>query len=609
MPTAGAIGFQRRAFIPSFGRDTSLDEPMPVLQNVTEFWSTIRWKMLIIFAFFSITSMFLVGCFSVAVLNVVIRRESAYFIQERINGIVDNHKRLASFLLDQVQGCDTPAPKSPIFTDYSSAVWPGAATSITVLPRGAVNRARPKWLDTDSFAGIVVDRGRLEILSFRTAERRGCSVTMLDRIPAGESFARQLASALGLQVSGGKQQLLYRYGPHEQIVHEFEANFVPGSSRPVSVVVTARNWQTGLFENWQLCEVRPSYSRTVEDLSRMGTRTATWVSLLGVIALALVTFYSLGLLLSIRLSRRIVAAIDGLTHAALQVGKGDFSVRLAVPEQDQLGMLASSFNHMTRDLENLRQQEKQNAVLERDMALAQEVQQYLYPRVPPALSGANVWGVTKAARIVSGDLYDFLPFSKTEVGLLCADVSGKGVSAALMMAHMQALAHGRLLPSDENNTRPAPDAFVTGLNRDLRGRFGNNRYATMFYGEFDSKSDVLRYINAGHCPPILIPEPGKAMKLTAGDLPIGLFPEIRYQELRVTLPKGCALVVYTDGVTDALNSQGEEFGEVRLLSYCNSLPRGASAESICMLLSKAVVEWAAGVEQFDDTTILVLSVI
>ena len=162
-----------------------------------------------------------------------------------------------------------------------------------------------------------------------------------------------------------------------------EANFVPGSSRPVSVVVTARNWQTGLFEDWEVYQVRPSYSRTLEDLSHMGMRTATWVSLLGAIALALVLVYAFGLLLSIRLSQRIVAVIDGLSHAALQVGKGDFSVRVAVPEQDQLGMLASSFNNMTRDLENLRQQEKQNAVLERDMALAHEVQQYLYPRVTP----------------------------------------------------------------------------------------------------------------------------------------------------------------------------------------------------------------------------------
>jgi sigma-B regulation protein RsbU (phosphoserine phosphatase) len=224
------------------------------------------------------------------------------------------------------------------------------------------------------------------------------------------------------------------------------------------------------------------------------------------------------------------------------------------------------------------------------------------------LSAANVSGVTRPARIVSGDLYDFIAFSKSEVALLCADVSGKGVSAALMMAHLQALAHGRLLPLDGTNPRPAPAAFVAGLNRDFRGRFGNNRYATMFYGEFDSRTKVLRYINAGHCPPILISERGEATKLSEGDVPVGLFPEITYRELRVTLSNGYAIVVYTDGVTDALNSQGEAFGEERLMNCCMSLPKGANAETICQLVSSKVAEWSAGVEQFDDTTVLVLSV-
>jgi sigma-B regulation protein RsbU (phosphoserine phosphatase) len=208
---------------------------------------------------------------------------------------------------------------------------------------------------------------------------------------------------------------------------------------------------------------------------------------------------------------------------------------------------------------------------------------------------------------VSGDLYDFLSFSDHEVGLLCADVSGKGVSAALMMAYLQALAHGRLLPLEEPKARPAPDTFVTALNRDLRGRFGNNRYATMFYGEFDSHTKVLRYINAGHCPPILISEAGETRKLPEGDMPVGLFPEIRYHELRVTLSEGCAVVVYTDGMTDALNSQGEEFGEGRLMTFCSSLPKGTNAEAICTLLASEVSQWSAGVEQFDDTTVLVLS--
>jgi sigma-B regulation protein RsbU (phosphoserine phosphatase) len=288
---------------------------------------------------------------------------------------------------------------------------------------------------------------------------------------------------------------------------------------------------------------------------------------------------------------------------------GDFSVRIPVAEEDQLGLLVDSFNGMTAHLENLREQDKQRVVLERDIALAHEAQQYLYPRSAPALSGANVWGVTRPARIVSGDLYDFFSFSKDTVGLLCADVSGKGMSAALMMAHLQAVAHGRMLTLDQPSTRPAPSAFVAMLNRDLRGRFADNRYATMFYGEYDSRSGWLRYVNAGHCRPILISETGETTALPGGDLPIGLFPDTTYQELNVRLSRGSTVIVYSDGLIDALNADEEEFGEERLIEHCRSLPKGTTAQTISASLSQCVDEWSSGVEQFDDTTILVLTAV
>jgi serine phosphatase RsbU (regulator of sigma subunit) len=579
---------------------------MRILLNMKRSWSAIRWKMLIIFAFFSIISMILVACFSVAVLNVVIRRESAYLIEERIKVIVDGHEKLSDSLRDRVSGCQGPASDLRLFPEYLNAAWPESQSLVSVLRHGATNRVSSTWHDTGSFSGIVADRGSLEIRSFRSVKREGCSVMVLVRNPMDTSFLEQLSRGAGLRTSSSKPMLLGPYRAEEGIRGEIEANFIPGSPRPIPVVVIARNWQTGQLEDWVVCQVRPSYSRTIEDLSHMGLRTASWVSPLGGIALALAIVYSCGLRLSFRLSQRIVAVIDGLSDAAHRIGKGDFSVRVAVPEYDQLGILAASFNAMTQDLESLREQEKERAVLERDIALAHEAQQYLYPRAAPVLSAASVWGVTTPARVVSGDLYDFLSFSNTEVGLLCADVSGKGMPAALMMANLQAVAHGRLLGG--TNGRPAPDAFVTALNRDIRGRFGDNRYATMFYGEFDSHSGILRYVSAGHCSPIFISEAGKATTLLEGDLPVGLFPDVAYQEHRVILSRGCAIVVYTDGVTDALNSHGESFGEERIRRCLRSLPKGANAETICAQLAGKVNEWAAGVEQFDDTTILVLSV-
>jgi serine phosphatase RsbU (regulator of sigma subunit) len=569
-------------------------------------WGAIRWKMLIIFVFFSVISMILVGCLAIAILNVVIRRESAYLLEERIKVIVDQREEL----IDSVGGgmLDCPESQSNLLQSIvePDSVW--SQNQVTVSPWRKSDSIAHAWHDTGAFAGVVSDQGQLEIRSFRAIEREGCSVMLTTRVALDDPFLEQLSSAAGLQVEDARPALLAPYRREEGIRGEIEANFVPGSRRPVPIVVTARNWQTGRLEDWVLCQVRPSYSRTIEDLGHMGLRPASWVAPFGAIAFGLVSVYAFGLFLSLRLAQRIVNVIDGLSHAALRVGKGDFSVRVTAPERDQLGRLAASFNAMTQDLEKLREHERQHTILERDIALGREVQQYLYPRRAPVLPRASVWGVTEPARIVSGDLYDFLSFTDCKVGLICADVSGKGTSAALMMANLQAVAHGRLLPYDNADVRPAPDAFVAALNRDISGRFGDNRYATLFYGEFDSRTQILRYVNAGHAAPIFISATGEVTKLSGGDLPVGMFPDATFQERRVKLPAGSSIVIYTDGVSDALNSEGEEFGEERIVRCLTSLPKHMDAENICKHLAGKIAEWTAGGDRFDDSTILVLSV-
>jgi HAMP domain-containing protein len=458
-----------------------------------------------------------------------------------------------------------------MFTQHLNAEWPGSESIVRVLSTKDIHDSNPPWLSAPSFAGVVEDRGSPEIRFMDTAKRDGCSARVFVKIPIGESFLRQISNASGLEIVDSTPVLLSHYRRDEEIADEIKANFIPGSSRPVPVVVIAQDWRTGSSESWVICQIRPNYLRTIEDLSRMGLRTASWVFPLISILFTFCLAYACGLWFSLRLSRRIVIVIDTLSRAAHLIGLGDFSVRIPVIEKDQLGLLFASFNAMASDLESLREQEKQHIVLERDIALAQEAQQYLYPRSAPLLQGAKVSGVTRPARIVSGDLYDFFRFSSNEVGLLCADVSGKGMSAALMMAHLQAVAHGRM--QTQPSARPSPSDFAATLNRDIVGRFGDNRYATMFYGEYDSGSGLLRYVNAGHSRPLFISAAREVSPLPDGDLPIGLFPELAYKELQISLSSGCAIVVYSDGLIDALNSMGEEFGEERLLDYCKSLPK------------------------------------
>jgi serine phosphatase RsbU (regulator of sigma subunit) len=242
---------------------------------------------------------------------------------------------------------------------------------------------------------------------------------------------------------------------------------------------------------------------------------------------------------------------------------------------------------MSVSLERLRREEA-------ELQVAHSVQDYLFPRVMPALPGVTISGQTSAARMIGGDLYDFFSLGENEIGVLCADVSGKGIPAALMMANLQALARARV-------SATPPAEFVKLLNKQLAGKFGDNRYTTLFWGEYNIHTGVLTYVNAGNPAPILIRPGGEIERLDADGFPVGMFDYAEYSPQSVTLRPGTRLVIFTDGLTDAQNVAAEEFGEDRLIERCRS---AADASAVI----HAVAEWSAGAEQFDDTTVIVVDI-
>ena len=162
-------------------------------------WAAIRWKMMIIFSFFSIVSVAMVICFSIALLNVVIRRESAYMIEERIKIIVESRKGIIDPALDRIEGCEyaSNATLFTLFTEHLNGTWPGSQSVVSVLSTGAEHGVNPPWLDKPTLTDIVEERGNLEIRFIRTVKRNGCSVRVLIRIPLGKAFLSQLSDAFG----------------------------------------------------------------------------------------------------------------------------------------------------------------------------------------------------------------------------------------------------------------------------------------------------------------------------------------------------------------------------------------------------------------------------
>lgn len=243
----------------------------------------------------------------------------------------------------------------------------------------------------------------------------------------------------------------------------------------------------------------------------------------------------------------------------------------------------------------VQQRAAQIEVQEQELQRAQEIQQALLPKHVPQIPGFDVAGLWQPARLVGGDYYDVLALGNDRLGICIADVVGKGVSAALLMANVQAAV--RAFAFDDQN----PASLCTRLNRVLCDNIAEGKFVTFFYGVLDGSNRSLDYCNAGHLPPLLL-NPRAITPLQQGGTVLGVFPEVQYQLGSVDLNPADRLVLFTDGLTEATAASGEEFGESGIANLARSSSEyGASALNHQLL--QTVSTFCAG--QFhDDATVL-----
>lgn len=243
--------------------------------------------------------------------------------------------------------------------------------------------------------------------------------------------------------------------------------------------------------------------------------------------------------------------------------------------------------------------------LRRDLALAAEVQRRLLPPQAPHNGLATLAAFTLPARTVGGDYYDFLDLGGERIGIAVADVSGKGIAAALLMSVVQASL--RVISAEGE----APlSRLAEKMNEFLYRSSGANKYATFFYAQIEAGGRRLRFVNAGHNPPYLARDTGEGVEITelgAGGPPLGLFPKVDCEASDLELLPGDVMVAFTDGVPEALNAEGEEFGEERLKQLLRE-SRDWGAEEIVDKVSHQVRDWIGTAEQHDDLTIVVMKV-
>jgi sigma-B regulation protein RsbU (phosphoserine phosphatase) len=263
---------------------------------------------------------------------------------------------------------------------------------------------------------------------------------------------------------------------------------------------------------------------------------------------------------------------------------------------------------MTASVARLMQESQERMRLQSELDLAREVQHRLFPQSVPRVPGLDLYGMCKAARSVSGDYYDFLKLDEYRVGLVLGDVSGKGISAALLMAAIQSALRAQLYNGFASGLGSTLSQFSTAqvvdrLNRQLYANTPMEKYVTFFFAVYDARTRNLSYTNAGHLPPILFRE-GKIERLRTGGTVVGLFPAIKYEVGEIRLEPNDLLLAYTDGITEPENTFGEEFGESRLLDVARGM-LNASPEVLAETIYHSVDEWTGSPELQDDMTLLV----
>lgn len=346
------------------------------------------------------------------------------------------------------------------------------------------------------------------------------------------------------------------------------------------------------------------------------------------ILLAILIFFAVielvALIIGTRMTRTVTGAVAQLYNATRNVDRGDFTHRIPVQSADQLAQLSLSFNSMTESIEKLILEQKEKQRLEGELAIAQEVQAQLFPRQVSELESLEVHGFCRPARTVSGDYYDFLTASSHKLILAVGDISGKGISAALLMAtiHSAVRAYsveslpqmrepvavgavagtGRMMAAWPEGIEVSPGALLGLLNHQLYESTPPEKYATLFLGIYDGRSHQLTYSNGGHLPPILIGEDGAVRRLEAGGTVVGLFDNMTYDEGSVKMHPGEIFLAYSDGVTEPENEFGE-FGEERLIELVSSSRRLALVQ-ISQTVTAAVDDWIGDNEQPDDITLV-----
>jgi sigma-B regulation protein RsbU (phosphoserine phosphatase) len=602
--------------------------------GMRRFWSRLLWRtrsrLVVTYAFIGVIPLVLLVVLAALAFYLFSGQFAAYILTSRLDSdlrsLDTGNARVASEIATKVSGHSvTPlAPDAIPARRSNHQVFAWVNRKLIFNNSNQPAPSLPAYLRQD-MTRVVQDHGAVFLRSVTVIPGSDGVLIVLSSRPLEQRLLTELGDNLG-------EVTLYRSDTGtENPTPVYTAGNIPPSRRALDLKVSSGakvpvlDWMTGADAKPAPISVTTRLSQLYDlGFSSLGDLGATIEFVLFVLLIALIFFEAAAWWIGTLLSRSITGAVGQLYLATTHVNRGDFSHRIPVTSNDQLAALANSFNSMTESIQNLVLEQKEKQRLENEITIAQEVQAQLFPRHITQLPSLEVHGFCRPARSVSGDYYDFLSLGPERLLLAVGDVSGKGISAALLMAtihsavraysvegvpalrQLQVVGNGPPVRSRVESliegAEVCPGTLLSLLNHQLVHSTPQEKYATLFLAMYDTSKRRLTFSNAGHLPPLVLSGNGGVKRLEDGGTVVGLFDDIHYDEASVQLHPGEIFLAYSDGVTEPENDFGE-FGEQRLIDLVQE-NRDLPLQRITELVTAAVDDWIGGAEQPDDVTLV-----